>query len=60
MSETTNEMEPIRVTLPRDRIADMIYQQLEDDVGDAEDIHARHAIDFAIRALDELGLIVRS
>jgi hypothetical protein len=57
---TTTEQEPIIVTLTKDQISDLVYQQLQDDVGDVDDIHARHAIDFAIRALDELGLIVRA
>jgi hypothetical protein len=52
-------VEPIRVTLSRDQISNLIYQQLEDEQGDVDGFHARHAITFAIDALNDLGLLVR-
>jgi len=56
----STDFEPIQVSLTKDQIGDLIYQQLEDDAGDANDVHARHAIDFAVKVLDSLGLLVRT
>lgn len=51
--------EAIHIALTKSQISDLIYQQLEDAERDADAVHARHAISFAIDALDQLGLLVR-
>jgi hypothetical protein len=48
----------IEVKLTKRLIGDLIYQQLEDE-DDVDAMHARHVIDFAVEAMDHLGLIVR-
>jgi hypothetical protein len=50
---------PIKVILTTEQIADLIYKALEDNEDDVDRIHARYAIDYTIRRLDELGLIAR-
>lgn len=50
----------ISVKLTKGQIGNLVFQALEDEVGDADEVRDRLVIDHTIAMLDNLGLIVRS